>query len=88
MERDFEKLIGGIMILLFGGVATIFWKKISAAMLASHKTFWGKLGIGKDRDSTWDKWFAKIFVLVLGIAFLAGGICLLYQFFSGKDWYW
>ncbi|MCL0035687.1 hypothetical protein M1N42_03540 [Thermodesulfovibrionales bacterium] len=82
MEGNFEKLIGGIVALIFGGIFSIFWRKIGNAMLAGQNTFWEKLGTEKAHVSIRNELFAQIFILVVGIMFLIAGAYMIYQFFK------
>ncbi|MFH1231949.1 MAG: hypothetical protein V1709_10690 [Planctomycetota bacterium] len=78
MEKDFDKLIGGIMAFLLGGFVAIYWRRIRDFFLSRHKTIWGSIIKRPINVTKWDFWLATIFILVLGIGLLTSGIYLLY----------
>lgn len=81
MLENIDKLIGGIVALGVGTIFTLFWRRITHALLESQHTFWKALGIGKRLATPGSEKVSYFFILLMGVLFLIAGCCLIYQFF-------
>ena len=81
MEKLTQKLIPGIVALGFGFAFTIFWRNVCEAVLNSHNKFWrGIVGL-QNEVGRFGELFLRAIILFLGIALIATGLLLVYQYF-------
>ena len=82
MEKLAQRLIPGIFALGIGFVFTIFWRNVFEAILTSHNRFWkGIVGL-QNEVGKFGELFLKAIILLLGIALIATGCLLIYQYFT------
>lgn len=78
--EEFEKLITGIIFLVFGSVFSLYNKKYAKGIIESQKAFDKVFQVSKNYGLRAEV-FVRAFFLLFGIIFLLGGVFQLYKFF-------
>jgi hypothetical protein len=82
MESLIQKLIPGIIALLFGFIFIFGRLTIEQKIIGSHEKFWGQTLKLKSEVGKVGLILLKFLILFLGISFFFIGFTLIYQFFK------
>jgi hypothetical protein len=76
---DMEKLIPGVIALVFGIVFTIYWRTVVQAILDWHHRFWGQTFKLSGEVGSFGQLFLNALILILGAGFILAGLTLIYR---------
>jgi len=80
MELLTEKLFPGVVFLIAGLTFIVYQEKLVQNVLVSHRKFWNETVKLKGEIGRPGEVFLNILIYFLGVAFLLGGLFLLYGF--------